>query len=204
MAEQLILPPVLDACCGPRMMWFDGKDKRALFIDKRQETHAVDIGTPGTIGREPIVVEPDIIADFTAMPFPDESFYVVVFDPPHFAKQHGGREHGIMAKQYGHLPVDWQETLRRGFRECFRVLKPHGLLVFKWAELYFSLSQVLELTPHKPLFGHRSGRRATTHWCVFMKDGPSQGPDVFWCEIHGPKQPPGIECHKCNAVTSTP
>lgn len=119
--DQLVLPPILDACCGPRMMWFDGKDKRALFIDKRQETHAVDIGTHGTVGRAPIEIEPDIVADFTAMPFPDESFYVVVFDPPHFAKQHGGREKGIMAKQYGFLPVDWQETLRRGFRECFRV-----------------------------------------------------------------------------------
>jgi hypothetical protein len=33
------LPPVLDACCGPRMMWFDKNDPRALFIDRRRETH---------------------------------------------------------------------------------------------------------------------------------------------------------------------
>jgi SAM-dependent methyltransferase len=168
--KQLCFPAVLDACCGPRMMWFDSADKRALFIDKRQETYAVDIGTPGTVGRAPIVVAPDVVADFTRMPFADETFSVVVFDPPHFAKQHGGRLKGIMARKYGFLPVDWQETLRRGFQECFRVLKPRGLLVFKWAELYFTLSQVLELTPHKPLFGHRSGVRATTHWCVFLKE----------------------------------
>lgn len=29
------LPPVLDACCGSRMFWFDKQDERALFIDKR-------------------------------------------------------------------------------------------------------------------------------------------------------------------------
>lgn len=31
-------PPVLDACCGSRMFWFDKADRRALFIDKRRET----------------------------------------------------------------------------------------------------------------------------------------------------------------------
>jgi hypothetical protein len=29
---------VLDACCGPRMFWFDRADGRALFVDKRRET----------------------------------------------------------------------------------------------------------------------------------------------------------------------
>ena len=33
------LPPVLDACCGSRMFWFDKKDARATFVDKRRETH---------------------------------------------------------------------------------------------------------------------------------------------------------------------
>ena len=31
------LPPVLDACCGGRMMWFDREDTRALFVDRRCE-----------------------------------------------------------------------------------------------------------------------------------------------------------------------
>jgi hypothetical protein len=25
------------------------------------------------------------------------------------------------------------------------------------------------MTPHKPLFGHRAAKQATTHWIVFMK-----------------------------------
>jgi hypothetical protein len=32
-------PPVLDACCGSRMFWFDKADPRCLYVDKRCETH---------------------------------------------------------------------------------------------------------------------------------------------------------------------
>lgn len=158
------LHPVLDACCGPRLFWFDRKDQRALFIDKRRETHPIDVGTPGTIGRSPIVVDPDHIADFTDMPFEDESFHLVVFDPPHVERKEA---RGILTRKYGHLTGDWREMLRLGFAECFRVLKPHGTLVFKWAESQFKVSEILALTPHQPLFGHHTGKN--THWCVFMK-----------------------------------
>lgn len=166
-AEQLAidLPPVLDACCGPRLFWFDRKDARALFIDNRCETHPIDVGTPGTIGRSPIVVNPDQLADFTNMPFPDKSFHLVVFDPPHVQREEA---RGILTRKYGVLNGDWREMLRAGFAECFRVLKPHGTLVFKWAESQFKIAEILALTPEKPLFGHHTGK--TTHWAVFMKD----------------------------------
>lgn len=146
------------------MMWFDRNDPRALFIDNRRETHEIDMGTPGTIGRSPIVVDPDQLADFTALPFPDESFHLVVFDPPHIERK---QALGFLTQKYGILTGDWREMLRRGFAECFRVLKPHGTLVFKWTELKRPVSEILKLTPHKPLFGHKSSK--TTHWCVFMK-----------------------------------
>lgn len=160
-----VLPPVLDACCGSRMFWFDRKDSRALYIDKRRETHPIDIGTPGTIGRSPIVVDPDRIADFTDMPFADESFHLVVFDPPHIERKEA---RGVITRRYGHLTGDWREMLRSGFAECFRVLKPHGVLVFKWGESSYRVAEILKLTPAKPLFGHHTSK--TTHWCVFMKE----------------------------------
>lgn len=31
-------PAVLDVCCGGRMMWFDKRDSRAIFGDRRSET----------------------------------------------------------------------------------------------------------------------------------------------------------------------
>ena len=160
------LPPVLDACCGSRMFWFDKQDERALFVDKRRETWPIDIGTPGTKGRSPIVVDPDELADFTALPYPDDAFALVVFDPPHIERTEAK---GLLTKKYGHLTGDWRETLRRGFAECFRVLKPQGTLIFKWAESDYPVSEVLALTPEKPLFGHKSGKQSATHWIAFMK-----------------------------------
>ena len=70
---------ILDACCGSRMFWFDKHNHLALFVDNRSETvTAKDRDKVRTIE-----VKPDIIADFTNLPFEDNSFYMVVFDPPH-------------------------------------------------------------------------------------------------------------------------
>jgi len=44
-----------------------------------------------------------------------------------------------------------------------------GVLVFKWNETQVKLREVLALTPHAPLFGNTSGKKAGTHWLVFMK-----------------------------------
>lgn len=159
-----LFPPVLDACCGSRMFWFDRADPRALFIDKRQGTWPIDIGTPGTIGRSPIVVAPDVLADFSAMPFADETFSLVVFDPPHVQRQEAL---GALTRRYGVLNGEWREMLRKGFSECLRVLKPNGVLVFKWGESQFKVADIVALAPVKPLFGHHTSK--TTHWAVFMK-----------------------------------
>lgn len=73
--------------------------------------------------------------------------------------------------KYGWLPAHgWQEILRKGFAECFRVLEPGGILIFKWNETDIKVSEILSLTPHKPVFGHISGKRANTHWICFMKE----------------------------------
>ena len=167
--DQLVLPAVLDACCGPRMMWFDRQDRRALFIDKRSELHLI-APTQSRAGRQDrrIEIAPDLIADFTAMPFADATFGLVVFDPPHMAARRAGGPNGQFRKMYAALPNDWRGVLREGFAECFRVLKPGGVLIFKWAELSFKLSEVLTLTPERPLFGHKIS--VHTHWCVFMKE----------------------------------
>ena len=141
--------------------------RETLFVDKRRETHPADLGTPSTAGRSPIVIDPDLLASFDALPFVDESFALVVFDPPHVVR---GAPLGIVTKKYGTLSRDWQALLRRGFEECFRVLRQDGTLIFKWGETDVPVSQILRLTPHKPLFGQRT--KAATHWVVFMK-GPA-------------------------------
>jgi SAM-dependent methyltransferase len=147
------------------MFWFDREDSRAVFVDNRSERHELpDKSSAG--GKRTLIIAPDLVADFTALPFPDASFALVSFDPPHF-ERNGAT--GWVGLKYGTLSGDWREMLRNGFAECFRCLKPEGVLVFKWCEVDVPLSQILALTPERPLFGNRCGKTAKTHWVVFIK-----------------------------------
>ena len=157
---------VLDPCCGSRMMWFDKKDPRAIFGDRRSETLTVTDRSHYEDGTRTLVIEPDFLMDFRALPFPDASFWHVAFDPPHLVR--AGPKSWLAAK-YGKLGSDWREDMRQGFAECFRVLRPHGTLVFKWKETQIKVKELLALTPEKPLYGQVSGRTGMTHWLVFIK-----------------------------------
>lgn len=163
MNEQTV---VIDVCCGSRMFWFDRNDPRAVFVDKRRETHMLKDRTSKG-GSRKLIIDPDFQADFTALPFPDNSFALVVFDPPHLIQN--GRS-GWLAKKYGKLEGDWRGELTKGFAECFRVLRPEGVLIFKWNEREVPVGQILSLTTERPLFGNRNGRMNQTHWIVFLKD----------------------------------
>lgn len=169
--------PILDACCGGKMFYFNKEDERVLFQDIR------DFNTTLCDGRA-FSVHPEVVADFTDMPYPDGSFTMVVFDPPHLLRNVAGSQTqsiygsptsessltGYQMIKYGALGnVDWEEVLRKGFAECFRVLKDGGFLIFKWNETDIKVSEILKLTPVKPIFGHISGKRANTHWICFMK-----------------------------------
>ena len=157
-------PPILDACCGGKMFYFDKHDPRVLFQDIREvETTLCD-------GRH-FEVKPDVQADFTNMPYPDNSFAMVVFDPPHLKYTGSKKEcNGWQMIKYGNLGKDWRNMLSCGFAECFRVLKPGGFLIFKWNETDIKVSEILKLTPEKPIFGHISGKRSNTHWICFIKN----------------------------------
>jgi SAM-dependent methyltransferase len=155
---------VLDVCCGMKGMYFDKYDKRVLFLDKRKETHIVKRkdGYDRTI-----IIDPDIIGDFTDIKQPDNSFWHVVFDPPHIPQK---KPTGVICKQYGHLTEDWEDMIKKGFQECFRVLKPNGTLIFKWNECRIPIKDILKLTDKKPLYGHKSGKAMQTHWVSFIKN----------------------------------
>lgn len=155
---------ILDACCGGRMFWFDRKNPNVLFCDKRtMKPRIVGHG----INKRVRSCLPDRIMDFRNMSISDNSFNLVVFDPPQLFL---GSEKSHMAQTYGRLDKNtWKDDLKRGFSECFRVLKDRGILIFKWNESDIPLKDILALTPVKPLFGHRSGKAMKTHWVCFMK-----------------------------------
>jgi SAM-dependent methyltransferase len=161
---------VLDACCGGRMMWFDKSDERCLFADCRSEDLDVSHCTTNP-GKKS--VRPDQIHDFKDMPYGNESFHHIVFDPPHVR---GISMKSVTGFSYGSLNKNtWQDDIRAGLSECFRVLKPNGTLIFKWNEVDIPLREVLQLTDEKPLYGHRSGKAAKTHWVAFIKASNESG-----------------------------
>lgn len=147
---------VLDACCGSRMFWFDKENEHTVYMDNRELSDTLCDGRK-------LEIKPDVIGDFRNMDFDDESFYLVVFDPPHLEKV---GDTSWLAKKYGKLGADWKEDIRQGFNECMRVLKPNGTLIFKWNEEQIPLKEILKVVDHKPLFGNK---RSKTHWLVFMK-----------------------------------
>ncbi|EAN4073496.1 class I SAM-dependent methyltransferase [Salmonella enterica] len=151
---------ILDMCCGSRMFWLNKRDERAVFADIRAEEHILCDGRR-------LVISPDLIADFRALPFADSSFPVVVFDPPHLERV---GQTAWMGKKYGRLnKKTWRTDIRAGFKEAFRVLRPHGVLIFKWNETQIPVSQILALTDVKPIIGQRTGKNDKTHWIIFVK-----------------------------------
>lgn len=147
---------ILDACCGSRMFWFDKENENVLFADNRQ------LDTTLCDGRS-LIVKPDIEMDFRNMPFDDNSFKMVVFDPPHLIQ---AGERSWLRQKYGILPAEWKPYIKQGLNECMRVLEPYGTLIFKWNEEQIKISEILANIDYKPLFGDK---RSKTHWMIFMK-----------------------------------
>lgn len=150
---------ILDATCGSRMMWFDKQNPDVLFADKRTESHILCDGRA-------LEINPDIEIDFTQMPFDDNTFKLVVFDPPHLKKL---GKNSWMAKKYGVLLPTWETDIKAGFDECMRVLESGGTLIFKWNENQIKVNQIIKVIGQTPLFGHPSGKANQTIWMTFMK-----------------------------------
>ncbi len=151
---------ILDACCGSRMFWFDKQNPNTVFCDKRQVPYHE------YYKNRYIEISPDVVCDFTALPFADKTFKLVVFDPPHL--MWAGKT-SWMALKYDCLDDSWPAMIHDGFCECMRVLDDYGTLIFKWSEVQIPLKDVLKAIGQQPLFGHRSGKHNNTHWMAFMK-----------------------------------
>ena len=144
------------------MMWLQKKHSHVLYVDKR-------IVQKGDFEiRKNFEVKPDVQADFRKLPFDNDSFNLVVFDPPHTIRDK--EEGGYIAMRYGRLTLKtWERDIALGLSECWRVLAEKGVLIFKWAETDKRIEDLQSFFPGPPLFGSRLGTKNKTLWIVFMK-----------------------------------
>jgi len=139
-------------------MYFNKMRPDVLFTDIRNEHHKLD-------GRD-CTINPDIIADFRQLPFDNDSFNMVIFDPPHVIDLD---PKSWIAKKYGTLFPTWQNDLKEGFKECMRVLNPNGFLIFKWNEINIKIETIINIFETEPLIGQRTNKNQSTIWLIYRK-----------------------------------
>ena len=138
---------MIDLCCGGRHWLFEKNPADIIFMDIRSIKK-------GSIELQPNwSVEPDIIADYTKIPFDDSTFQYVFWDIPHAINLSG-----IMGQKYGQLGNNWKNDLKKGFKEIHRILKHNGALIFKFNDLSISFKDVFSALnireiPLKPILG---------------------------------------------------
>lgn len=157
---------VLDATTGGKHMWHpDCKElKRAVYADRRQ--------VEGLEHQEGWNCDPSVICDTRKLPFTDNAFNLIAYDPPHRITDCGMKQlSGVIEKKYGALQAEtWQSNLSNSFAELWRVLDTGGTLTFKWADIHKSHEEVLSVIDQTPLYGVTTEKdRAITKWWVFQK-----------------------------------
>ena len=70
---------ILDACCSVKAMWYNKNHPNAVYIDIHKQSE----GFMGHGRKEGI--KPDYVMDFRDLSFPDKSFKLIFWDPPHIS-----------------------------------------------------------------------------------------------------------------------
>lgn len=132
---------------------WDGDDaellERMLDFYPRQEPKAI-LDATVNVGRfwrgstRPVIgmdidprYKPDVVGDNRDMPFEDESFDVVVYDPPHIPNQGKDRtkdfniRFGLGLKSSAENGYNFSHLYPPFLREAYRVLRPEGILFAK-------------------------------------------------------------------------
>ncbi len=153
---------MLDVTAGNRMLWPNKNPPNTVFMDK-------EVG---------LRVAPDIFGAWNSLPFRDDSFDCIMFDPPHLMymgpnsmhRDPGGQSWwGLGWKNR----MDLVRTLVTAQREFSRVGKR---LLFKWGESRDggSVNRLLSLFTewreiHRYTRPSQGRSRNDTHWVTFIR-----------------------------------
>jgi SAM-dependent methyltransferase len=126
--------------------------------------------------------QPTVVGDNTDMPFPDGSFDVVVYDPPHIPNQ--GRDKskdfnkrfGLVLRSSKENHYTFSHTFPPFVREAFRVLRAEGILLckitdyvhhhkYQWAHIDFiNAASAVGLMPCDCIIKVRKGPIIDPRW----------------------------------------
>lgn len=114
------VPTILDVTAGYRGMW-NGKYQNVLFLDRRKK------------------VKPDVVASNEFLPFTEQCFDKIVYDPPHLIRHSQIKPNSLMAGYEDKFTLwkkktDYYHNIVKVQEEAYRVLKEDGVLFFKHIE----------------------------------------------------------------------
>lgn len=127
---------ILDMTCGARTMWFDKNEPHTIYCDKRKETYYNVWGSDKA--ERKLIVNPDVQCDFTELPFPDNSFSLVLFDPPHL----------IHAKETAWLVKNTESWMSHGL-QCYMMVSQKECVFWHQTEHLYSNGQSTIFLPIK-------------------------------------------------------
>jgi hypothetical protein len=143
------------------MMWKNKNPPNTVFMDKNPWTPR----------------PPDVVAVWEKLPFRDNIFETIIFDPPHKLGRTTGR--GMWATptnpSYYGIDIskrDFRTGVYHGTREFLRVAKR---LCFKWNDIELTLERVLSLFPkdwkevHRKVIRKGLKTRTLSYWITFVQ-----------------------------------
>ena len=158
------MKPVLDATAGNRHMWGDNKHlDNVVFMDKEPNLR----------------IPPDIIATWDDIPFPDDYFHCVIFDPPHVFSETSMYNQDPQARPHGANKIPgWygafksrREAVKQIYEAQIEFARVAPRMCFKWNEASMKLQNVLSLF---------------TCWNIqFIVSAPHRGkkPRTWWVKL---------------------
>ena len=154
------MKPLLDATAGNRMIWahVGKKSDYVVFMDKEPN----------------LAIPPDVLAVWGHLPFRDQVFSCVIFDPPHSRFGKNSMHQDTKGHRWwGNLSKRWQTDFYKAAQEFIRV---SDILCFKWNETSHVIDKILPLfRPWKIKYmkKHQSSMKrgkSTTWWVTFINE----------------------------------
>ena len=161
---------ILDATCGFKGIWYQKNHPFVTFMDMRKGTVGCTKNTKIKNKRHKYL-EPDVVSEWKDAPFPDNSFDMIIFDPPHLLKNKDSSDTNL-SLCYGRLDKNnYKTVLKEGMAKLFRILKPEGVFILKWCENSDKVDEIIKLAPYPPLFGSNTKSKGHTQnfWILFIK-----------------------------------